>query len=106
LTSGTTETQILNLNAIGCVRFSTANKVVGSIEVEMLEGTFASTVLVVRRSNSGRVNHAMPSAVTIPSAGMTADLSAIGPGEIVVEVTTVAGGTAIANIVAHFKGDA
>lgn len=104
-TAGRTESKLLDLNTYGCVIFGTAESVVGTIELELLQGAIGSTVLTIKRTNSGRVLHALPSATTLSSATMTADLSAVGPGAIAVDVTTLAGAAAVAQIHAHFKGD-
>jgi hypothetical protein len=106
MTVGSIASKQLNLNQIGRVVFDVLGKVVTSVQVMLLEGALGSVAITVYRSDNGIKFYALESATTQSTEGLTAALSATGFAFLAVEVTTVSGSAAYADVTVVTKGDA
>jgi hypothetical protein len=105
-TIGTIASQTLPLTQIGRVVFDVLGRVVTSVQVMLLEGSLGSVAINVYRSDNGVKFYALESTVTQSTEGITAALSATGFAFLAVEVTTVSGSAAYAEVTVVTKGDA
>lgn len=100
-----TTTKSLALNEYQRVIFPVSETVVGSVQAILTQGSWGSTVLTLKRSNDGQRFVAWDPSTTLTSETMTAALTTTGWAWLAVEVTTLAGATAYADIVVHAKSE-
>ena len=89
---------LLNLEVLGRVVFNVAEFSRATVQANVVNGSWGATVLTVRRSNNQWDFNALESATTLTASGITAELDTEGYAFLAVDVTTVAGAAAHAQI--------
>ena len=105
-TAGTIQTQYLPLNQLGRVVFDVRDRVVGSVQLMLLEGALGSVAISVYRSDNGIKFYNLESTTPQSTEGMSIGINATGFAYFAVEVTTLSGSAAYAEVTVLTKGDA
>ena len=98
-----TSSALMNFNTLSRAVFDVAGQIVGTVQVNVLEGSVGSVVVAVQRSTDGVKFYALESATTASAEGLSVTVNATGFRYLAVVVTTVAGGTCLADVTVHTK---
>lgn len=101
--ASTTQSAVMNFNTLSRRVFDVSDRIVGTVQVGVLEGSVGSVAVAVQRSNDGVKFYALESATTASAEGLSVTVNATGFRYLAVVVTTIAGGTCIAEITVHTK---
>jgi len=98
-----TSSAMMNFNTLSRSVFDVGGQIVGTVQVNVLEGSVGSVAVAVQRSNDGVKFYALESATTASAEGLSVTVNATGFRYLAVVVTTVAGGTCLAEVTVHTK---